>query len=94
MFELGFCTLHDNAAQTGTISRSMPPVDALPRLRELSTLRASLRERGAGPLHEQHLLRCWTQHRPLTRRGAAPDHFLPSRVLADWPGLADGLDRL
>ena len=66
----------------------MAPVDALPRLRELSALRAALRERGAGPLHEQHLLRCWTQQRPLTRRGAAPDHFLPSRVLADWPGLA------
>ena len=30
-----------------------------PRLRELSVLRATLRGLGAGPLHEQHLLRCW-----------------------------------
>jgi len=65
-----------------------------PRLRELSVLRATLRGLGAGPLHEQHLLRCWAQQRPLARRGAEPARFLPARVLAAWPDLAAPLDRL
>ena len=54
-------------------------------------LRARLLEAGAGPLHEQRVLRLWCQALPAERGRSHPDDFYPLSVRAALPGLREEL---
>lgn len=57
----------------------------------VSDLRQRLRGLGAGPQHEQHLLRLWAQALPLHGGKRQPEHFLPRSLREALPTLADEL---
>ncbi|WP_157268625.1 RNA methyltransferase [Azohydromonas aeria] len=61
----------------------------------LDPLRQRLRALGARPVHEQHLLRCWTRALPLaTTTARRPGHWLPAEVRAALPEVQAELDGL
>ena len=53
----------------------------------INDLRQRLRDLGALPLHEQRLLRLWTQALPAGSRRRRLDDFLPQALRAAWPGI-------
>ena len=53
----------------------------------VSDLRLRLRGLGAGPQHEQHLLRLWAQALPLDAGKRQPEHFLPRQLREALPAL-------
>lgn len=62
----------------------------------IADLRQHLQTLGAGPRHEQHLMRVWAQRLPVASK-RRPIEFLPAGVragLADWQARLDGLVRL
>jgi 23S rRNA (adenine2503-C2)-methyltransferase len=64
------------------------------RLTRIASLRSRLQGLGAGPKHEQHLLRTWAQALPLSRGRKQVEHFLPLRLRQAWPDIAQGLGAL
>jgi 23S rRNA (adenine2503-C2)-methyltransferase len=60
----------------------------------IPALTATLRGLGAGPKHEQYLLRTWAQALPLVRGRKRVENFLPLAVRQAWPELADELASL
>jgi 23S rRNA (adenine2503-C2)-methyltransferase len=63
----------------------------------LDQLRHRLQALGAGPAHERHVLRTWTQARPLAHGPRRIEDFLPRPLRDAWPALAGelaGLARL
>ncbi len=69
-------------------------MQTLSGMTRITALRQTLQALGAGPKHEQHLLRTWTQALPLSRGRKQVEHFLPLRVRQAWPALAEGLQQL
>ncbi len=62
---------------------------------QVESLRRRLRDLGARPVHEQHLLRLWTRALPLhTTTVRRPEHWLPADVRAALPALQAELDAL
>jgi 23S rRNA (adenine2503-C2)-methyltransferase len=57
----------------------------------VSDLRLRLRALGAAPVHEAHVLRTWSQARPLSSGRSQPEHFLPLALRNAWPALAADL---
>ena len=63
----------------------------------IEQIRQRLRQLGAAPIHEAHVLRLWAQVRPLDSGRSRPEHFLPQALHAALPALLDelrGLARL
>jgi 23S rRNA (adenine2503-C2)-methyltransferase len=63
----------------------------------LDQLRHRLQALGAKPCHERHVLRTWTQSRPLATGPRPIEDFLPRPLRDAWPALAEelaGLARL
>jgi 23S rRNA (adenine2503-C2)-methyltransferase len=71
----------------------LPSIDTRTDTR-IGTLTANLRSLGAGPKHEQYLLRTWAQALPLVRGRKQIEHFLPLRVRVAWPAMANELAAL
>jgi 23S rRNA (adenine2503-C2)-methyltransferase len=69
----------------------MQTLSDLTRTDHLITL---LRSLGAGPKHEQYVLRTWTQALPLVRGRKKVDQFLPLRLRTAWPDIAAELASL
>jgi 23S rRNA (adenine2503-C2)-methyltransferase len=64
---------------------------------QVSALRERLRAAGAGPGHEQRVLRLWSNALPQSSGKRRPEHFLPSSLLAALPSIESelaGLARL
>jgi 23S rRNA (adenine2503-C2)-methyltransferase len=64
---------------------------------QVSALRERLRAAGAAPLHEQRVLRLWSNALPQSSGKRRPEHFLPAALLAALPTLESelaGLARL
>ena len=64
---------------------------------QISQLRERLRRLGAGPKHEDRVLRLWAQARPQDSGRRKVEDFLPLALRAELPGLVDelaGLARL
>ena len=57
-----------------------------PRM-QIESLRQRLRAAGAGPSHEQRVLRLWAQALPRASGKRNPQHFLPATLLAALPGI-------
>ena len=60
-------------------------------LRELADLRRHLRALGARPVHEQRVLRLWTQALPQDIGRRKLEDFLPATLRAGLPALTDAL---
>jgi 23S rRNA (adenine2503-C2)-methyltransferase len=63
----------------------------------VSALRERLRAAGAGPVHEQRVLRLWSNALPQSSGKRRPEHFLPASLLAALPAIESelaGLARL
>ena len=63
----------------------------------IEQIRQRLRQLGAAPVHEAHVLRLWAQVRPHDSGRSKPEHFLPQALRDAWPALAAelaGLARL
>ncbi len=58
---------------------------------QIDTIRLRLRELGAGPLHEQTVLRNWTRAWSLDTCRGDPARFFPATVLAGLPAVAEEL---
>jgi 23S rRNA (adenine2503-C2)-methyltransferase len=54
---------------------------------QIATLTDRLRALGAGPRHEQHLLRGWAQALPAERGKRRMETFLPRTVREAWPAI-------
>jgi 23S rRNA (adenine2503-C2)-methyltransferase len=54
---------------------------------DIESLRMRLRAAGAGPSHEQRVLRLWAQALPQTSGRRRPQDFLPAALLAALPGI-------
>jgi 23S rRNA (adenine2503-C2)-methyltransferase len=65
-----------------------------PCLSQLGELQQQLQALGAGPRHEQHLLRSWAQALPVERPRRRMETFLPKALREAWPGIASGLEGL
>jgi 23S rRNA (adenine2503-C2)-methyltransferase len=61
---------------------------------EIADVRRFLRDRGARPVHEAHLMRQWAQARPLDAGPRRRDDFLPRALRSDLPALQQALDGL
>jgi 23S rRNA (adenine2503-C2)-methyltransferase len=64
---------------------------------QVPALRERLRAAGAGPVHEQRVLRLWSNALPQSSGKRRPEHFLPASLLAALPGIESelaGLARL
>jgi len=64
---------------------------------QVSALRQRLRAAGAGPGHEQRVLRLWSNALPQSGGKRRPEHFLPATLLAALPAIESelaGLARL
>ncbi|HEY8359579.1 MAG TPA: RNA methyltransferase [Ramlibacter sp.] len=64
---------------------------------QIATLRQRLRAAGAGPTHEQRVLRLWAQALPQDSGRRKPQDFLPATLLAALPSIEaelQGLARL
>jgi 23S rRNA (adenine2503-C2)-methyltransferase len=60
----------------------------------IADVRQRLRDLGAGPGHEQAVLRAWTHARPLHSGSRRAEDFLPRSLLSGLPALASELDGL
>jgi 23S rRNA (adenine2503-C2)-methyltransferase len=63
----------------------------------IEEIRQRLRALGAGPRHEAHVLRCWSQALPQDGGKRRLEHFLPQPLRQALPGLSEelaGLARL
>ena len=60
-------------------------------LRELADIRRHLRALGARPLHEQRVLRLWTQALAQDSGRRKPEDFLPASLREGLPALTDAL---
>ncbi|WP_341676791.1 RNA methyltransferase [Niveibacterium sp. SC-1] len=60
----------------------------------IETLRQRLRALGAKPVHEQRVLRAWTQQVSLDKRGSRAEDFLPLAVREDMLALQETLQGL
>jgi 23S rRNA (adenine2503-C2)-methyltransferase len=60
----------------------------------IAELRERLRELGAGPAHEQRVLRLWSQALPQDGGRRRPESFMPLRLRNALPALLDELDGL
>jgi 23S rRNA (adenine2503-C2)-methyltransferase len=65
-----------------------------PCLSQLGELQQQLQALGAGPRHEQHLLRSWAQALPVERPHRRMETFLPKALREAWSGIASGLEGL
>jgi 23S rRNA (adenine2503-C2)-methyltransferase len=63
-------------------------------MKTLADLRQRLRAAGAGPLHEQRLLRQWVQALPWDGGKRKAEDFLPLTLREALPTITDELDRL
>jgi len=61
---------------------------------QIADLQHRLHALGAGPRHEQHLLRGWAQALPAERGKRRMDAFLPRAVRKAWPAIEAELDGL
>ncbi|MFZ4760029.1 MAG: rRNA methyltransferase, partial [Burkholderiaceae bacterium] len=61
---------------------------------DLAALRAGLRELGAAPVHERHLMKQWLTAGPLDAPCRGDPMFLPRRVRDALPALTTTLDGL
>lgn len=64
---------------------------------QIPALRERLRAAGAGPVHEQRVLRLWSNALPQSSGKRRPEHFLPAALLAALPAIESelaGLARL
>jgi 23S rRNA (adenine2503-C2)-methyltransferase len=61
------------------------------QLMRVADLRQRLRALGAGPLHEQRVLRWWTHALPMGAGKRRPEDYLPLALREALPGLADAL---
>ena len=64
---------------------------------QIESLRQRLRAAGAGPTHEQRVLRLWAQAKPQDSGKRKPQDFLPAALLAELPRITaelQGLARL
>ena len=60
----------------------------------IAEIRDRLRSAGAGPSHEQHVLRLWARALPWTSGKRRIEDFLPSSLRLAMPALEAGLQRL
>jgi 23S rRNA (adenine2503-C2)-methyltransferase len=63
-------------------------------VRDVAELRQRLRAAGAGPTHEQRVLRLWSQALPQDAGRRRPEYFLPHSLLAALPDIEAGLESL
>jgi 23S rRNA (adenine2503-C2)-methyltransferase len=63
-------------------------------LRRVGGILQRLRDRGAKPVHERVVLRAWTRGQPLLGCGTGPGEAFPGTLRAEWPALAEELQRL
>ncbi|TWO72863.1 RNA methyltransferase [Caenimonas sedimenti] len=61
---------------------------------QIAHLRERLRAAGAGPSHEQRVLRLWAQALPQTSGKRRPQDFLPATLLAALPRIESELARI
>ena len=61
---------------------------------KIEDVRQRLRAAGAGPTHEQRVLRLWAQALPQDSGRRAIDDFLPKRLREALPEIISGLDGL
>ena len=61
---------------------------------QIDSLRHRLRAAGAGPTHEQRILRLWSQALPQASGRRRPESFLPASLLATLPALEAELQSL
>ena len=60
----------------------------------IETLRQRLRDCGAGPQHEQRVLRLWSQSLPQDSGRRAIDSFMPKPLREALPAIESELDAL
>ena len=84
----------DGARRVDPLGGGVLSLTALETSMRIETIRQRLRDHAARPVHEERVLRQWTQARPLHGGRVEAHHFLPLALREDLPALADALNGL